>query len=80
MEEDRERECRLQRMAAGQGLTLGVERRGRRGRGYMLFVDLDRAITPLPNGERRTSLDVPGLGYEGSLDDIEAYLRRGALS
>jgi hypothetical protein len=43
----------------------------------MLFVDLDRAITPLPDGEKRTSLDVDGLGYEGTLDDIEAYLRRG---
>ena len=79
MEEEREREARLQRMAAGQGLTLGIERRGLRGRGYMLFVDLDRAISPLPGGEKRTSLDVAGLGYEGTLDDIEAYLRRGEL-
>ena len=60
-------------------MTLGVERRGLQGRGYMLFVDLDRAITPLPDGEKRTPLDVAGLGYEGTLDDIEAYLRRGSL-
>jgi hypothetical protein len=77
MEEDRERESRLQRMAAGQGLIFGVERRGLRGRGYMLFADSGQAIALLPNDKRRTPVDVTGLGYEGTLDDIEAYLRRG---
>ena len=79
MEEDREREARLQSMAAGQGLIFGAERRGLRGRRYMLFADSGRAIALLPDDERRTPVDVAGPGYEGTLDDIEAYLRRGEL-
>jgi hypothetical protein len=80
MSELQKRETRLRRMAAQQGLILGRERRAPflpGGRGYILFADPDQGLAMLSHAERRSPVSVFDRGYQGTIDEIEAYLRRG---
>ena len=81
-EEDSPREARLRILAARQGLYLGNARSrdplaADYGR-YVLFADPGRAVAPLgATAETRHPVDIAGAGYQGTLDEIEAFLIRG---
>jgi hypothetical protein len=80
MGDAQDREARLRRMASKQGLILGRERRSKSGASrYILFADPDRASATLSGTEQRSPLEIDAKGYEGSIDEIEAYLTRGEL-
>jgi hypothetical protein len=80
MAEDPDREARLRKMAARQGLVLGRSRRRlppHNRAEYILFADPDQASAVLPNSEKRSPLQIGDAGYEGTLEAIEAYLLLG---
>jgi hypothetical protein len=68
-------------MAARQGLILTKSRRrdpAHQSPRYMLFDDPNSAIAVLvSDADRRDPLDISGVGFEGSLDEVESFLRRG---
>ena len=77
--DDKAREARLRKMAARQGLVLAKSRHqppdGDIAGGYMLLDSASRAVAVFGAKSGRGSLDVSGKG--ATLDEIEAYLRRG---
>jgi hypothetical protein len=81
-DEDSPREARLRILAARQGLYLGNARSrdpsaADYGR-YVLFADPGRAVAILgATAETRDPVDIAGAGYQGTLDEIEAFLIRG---
>jgi hypothetical protein len=80
MTADLDREARLRQMAARQGLILGKSRRQSPAveqSEYMLFADPDRASAVLPDGEKRSPLEIGDAGYAGTLDAIETFLLLG---
>jgi hypothetical protein len=68
-------------VASRQGLILAKSRRrypdAENAGGYMLFDNPDRAVAVLGAKQARGPWDISGSGYQATLDEIEAYLRRG---
>jgi hypothetical protein len=67
-------------MAARQGLVLTKSPEppdGDSAGGYMLLDSASRAVAVSGAKTARGPLDVRGKGYQATLDEIEAYLRRG---
>ena len=77
---DKYREAHLRKMAARQGLVLTKSQEppdGDIAGGYMLLDSASRAVAVFGAKSGRGPLDVCGKGYQATLDEIEAYLRRG---
>jgi hypothetical protein len=77
---DKSREAHLRKMAARQGLVLTKSQEPADGDiagGYMLLDSASRAVAVSGAKSGRGPLDVSGKGYQATLDEIEAYLRRG---
>ena len=74
---DKAREAHLRKMAARQGLVLTKSQEPPDGdiARYMLLDSASRAVAVFGAKSGRGSLDVSGKG--ATLDEIEAYLRRG---
>jgi hypothetical protein len=79
--DEKSREDLLKEMAARQGLVLAKSRHqppdGESAGGYMLFDSASRAVAVFGTTSGRGPLDISDRGYQATLDEIEAYLRRG---
>ena len=76
---DKSREAHLRKMAARQGLVLTKSQEPPDGdiARYMLLDSASRVVSVSGAKTARGPSDVSGKGNQATLDEIEAYLRRG---